>query len=67
MQRTYPRRVLFAFSRFLNTVVNGDVEESLCSHVVRKADAGSLGAKVAEVVINCLLFPFDGWGHCRKD
>lgn len=67
MQRTYPRRLLFSFSRFLNTVANGDVEETLCCRVIRHADRGSRVAKVVEFVINCLLFPFDGWGHCRKE
>lgn len=41
-------------------------DETISSKVGRMAVKGKLWARIAEVPINALFWPLEGWGHCRR-
>ncbi|SEN71148.1 hypothetical protein SAMN05216404_106159 [Nitrosospira multiformis] len=57
-------QVFIALDQLANTLLNGSADETISSRCFRLNHIKAY--RVAEIFVNCLFFPFQGWDHCRN-
>ena len=57
-------QVFIALDQLANTLLNGSADETISSRCFRLNHIRAY--RVAEIFVNCLFFPFQGWDHCRN-
>lgn len=57
-------QVLIALDQFANTLIMGSADETLSSRCFRLNHIKAY--RIAEIFIDVLFYPFQGWDHCRN-
>lgn len=57
-------QVFIAIDQLANTLLNGSADETISSRCFRLNHIRAY--RWAEIFVNCLFFPFQGWDHCRN-
>lgn len=57
-------QVVVALDQTLNALTGGMADETISSRCFRLNHKKTY--RVAEILINLLFFPFDGWNHCEQ-
>ncbi len=70
MIKTWLHNLFIAADQLANALIGGDPDETISSRTGKAArgDFGPalrLAALPLEFVINCIFWPWQGWGHCR--
>jgi len=62
--KEYGYQVFIGLDQFVNTLLGGSADETMSSRFYRLNHIRTY--RIAEVFVNCLFFPFQGWDHCRN-
>jgi hypothetical protein len=57
-------QVFIAIDQLANTLLLGSADETISSRCYRLNHIKAYRA--AEIFVNCLFFPFQGWNHCKN-